>query len=859
FESVDSDKSSRAADFSPRETSEIDGASTPESSRRLKPAAQGGLHYLVMELVEGETLSQRLTKGPVSLDQVLQYGSEIASALEAAHRAGVIHRDLKPGNIMLARSGAKLLDFGLAKHVQTGSGLSSDPEAPTLTEPLTGKGTILGTFQYMAPEQLEGKEADARTDVFAFGAVLYEMATGRRAFSGKSRASLIASIMSAKPQPISELQPMAPPALDHLIRLCLAKDPDERIQTAHDVKLQLQWIAQGGSQVGLPTPVLLKRKSRERLAWSLAAILFVATAFFSFSYLKTMRRTPAVVRAEITSPEGVEFDFSGVTAGPVVISPDGTKIAFGARSENSDNTLWVRSLDDRLARELPGTDGVIRPFWSADSRSIGFFAQGKLKRVDASGGPPLTLCDAPGGRGGTWNRDDVILFAPRFQAPIHRVPASGGAATPITQVDESKHSSHRWPYFLPDGKHFLYLAINHNTVLKEREAIYVASLDGQTGELVMRTGSNVAFASGYLLFMRDRTLMARAFDPNSREFLGPAAPVAADVRDDRPSWVSVYSVSQNGTLVYQTGEAGRETTLTWYDRSGEKQGALAQEDFYYGLKLSPDGERLAVAAGEGNADIWIYHLARGMRTRLTFEPIIQLAPIWSPDGKDIVYSSLFTNPKRIFRRSSLGVGEEELLLESDEGIIATDWSFDGKYLLYIKADIVQDQGPSEIRVLPLDKTVEPRPILQTPFFVESAQFSPDGKWVAFSSNESGRSEIYVIPFALPNQADDADAVPVQGGKWQVSVEGGSWPTWGHDGKELFYVSRGRMLMVASVNGKGEDFVVSSVGSLFAMPINPFGRTYDVSPDGQRFIVNVYGGEQNTPISLVLNWTQALEP
>ncbi|MCH7885444.1 MAG: serine/threonine protein kinase, partial [Planctomycetes bacterium] len=316
FESVDSDKSSRAADFSPRETSEIDGASTPESSRRLKPAAQAGLHYLVMELIEGETLSQRLTKGPVSLDEVLQYGSEIASALEAAHRAGVIHRDLKPGNIMLARSGAKLLDFGLAKYVQSGSGLSSEPEAPTVTEPLTGKGTILGTFQYMAPEQLEGKEADARTDVFAFGAVLYEMATGRRAFSGKSRASLIASIMSAKPQPISELQPMAPPALDHIIRLCLAKDPDDRIQTAHDVKLQLQWIAQGGSQVGLPAPVLLKRKSRERVAWSLAAILFVATAFLSFSFLKTMRRTPGVVRAEIASPEGVEYDFVGVTAGP---------------------------------------------------------------------------------------------------------------------------------------------------------------------------------------------------------------------------------------------------------------------------------------------------------------------------------------------------------------------------------------------------------------------------------------------------------------------------------------------------------------------------------------------------------------
>ncbi|HSS45480.1 MAG TPA: protein kinase, partial [Thermoanaerobaculia bacterium] len=499
-----------------REAKTISQLSHPHICALYDVGREGDTEYLVMELLEGETLSERLAKGPLPLEQTLRYGIETADALDKAHRQGIVHRDLKPGNVMLTKSGVKLLDFGLAKAMAPPAPRGSLTALPT-QQGLTQEGTILGTFQYMAPEQLEGKETDTRSDIFAFGAVLYEMATGRKAFSGSSQASLITAIMSSEPASISSVQPMTPPALDRVVKTCLAKDPDDRWQTAHDVMLQLKWIAEGGSQAGVPGPIVARRKSRERLAWGMAAVAFLMAlaAVSAFLYLQDRREAPRMVRSSILLPEKLRFDLGTV---PVAVSPDGRRIAFAASDAEGKKLLWVRSLDALSAQPLAGTDGACCPFWSPDGRFLGFFASGKLKKVEASGGPAQTLCDAPNNRGGTWNRAGEIAFAPAARDPIQRVPSSGGAATPATKLDSSRGEiSHRWPFFLPDGRHFLYFAMGAFYGPKAvSNGIYVGSLDSQERRLLLRADSNVAYAPpGYLLFLRERTLMAQPFNANA--------------------------------------------------------------------------------------------------------------------------------------------------------------------------------------------------------------------------------------------------------------------------------------------------------------------------------------------------------
>lgn len=820
---------------------------------------EDGVDYLVMEYIDGDTLAQRLSKEALPLDQVLRIGIEIASALAAAHRAGVVHRDLKPGNIMLTKTGAKLLDFGLAKHEPGKSELSSAPDAATMTEPLTDKGTIVGTFQYMAPEQLEGAEADARTDIFAFGAVLYEMATGNRAFTGRSRASLITSIMTASPVPICEVQPMNPPALDHIVRSCFAKDPDDRIQTAHDLRLQLEWIAEGGSQAGVPVPVASHRKKQQRLAWSLVVIFGAISVAMTVGYVRESFEPKPVIRSSITAPEAARFDSVGLTAGAFQLSPDGKRAAFVASGADGMNRIWVRSLDRVDATPLTSTIGATRPFWSADSRSIGFFADGKLKRVDAAGGPALALCDASNGRGGTWSYDGVILFSPHFQSPIHSILDSGGTSTAITELDETIHSTHRWPVFLPDGKHFLYLAVNHNPAMKEHHAVFLTSIDDPKAKHILHTNSNVYFASGYLIFARETTLMAQPFDPAHGELSGNPTPIAESVRLDRPSWVGVYSVSQNGLLAFQTGESLSATKIVRVDRKGNEIEVIAQEDMYFNVRLSPDETRLVVSAGEGLANIWIYELARGMRTRLTFDPTIQFGPIWSPDGNQIVYSEFISDPKRVLRRSAHGLGQAEVVMEdSDVERFATDWSSDGKYVLFLKGDIFQSTSAVEIWAKPMVDDRPAFPILTSRFPISHAAFSPDGRWIAYDSSESGRDEVYVIPFVEPGEDADTDAPAVPSGRWQISTNSGYWPIWRGDGKELFYCSNDKYITAASVNGEGDVFIVTSTEKLFSINLVSLTPSYDVASDGQSFIVNMYALEASTPITLVTNWPEALK-
>ncbi len=816
-----------------------------------------GTDFLVMELLEGETLAQRLSKGPLPLEQVFKCGVEIASALDAAHRKGLVHRDLKPGNVMLTKSGAKLLDFGLAK----ASGLTaSSPDAITVSEPLTGKGTIVGTFQYMAPEQLEGQEADARTDIFAFGAVLYEMATGKRAFEGSSRASLIASIMASQPRAISDLAPMTPPALDHLVRLCLAKESDERIQTAHDVKLHLQWISGAGSQLGVPAPIAAARKHRERFWISCSLTMLAACVALAFLYLQRDGREVRRVWSTISAPDETSLMATGDLAGPVVISPDGTTLAFAAMDSAGQQRLWVRLLRSPTARVLPGTDGATFPFWSADSRSIGYFAKGKLYTVTASGAPPIPICDASGGRGGSWNRDGVILLSPAFRSGVFRIPATGGKPEPVTTLDESKHTSHRWPTFCPDGKHFLYLAVAHGAAQTEGNAVYLASLDGGEPNLVMHGSASAASVSEYLLFPRENTLLAAPFDVQTAKLLGEPTVIATEVMYDVVVWRTGFSVSDHGELAFHTGTAGGSIQMLRRDRAGKDIGKITDPDNFGSLSLSPDGKKVATDISGGDTDVWVYDVARGVRSRLTFGDAANLSPVWSSDSQYLVYASIYlARPEathRISRRPAMG-GDEEVLYTSNEETWVTDWSRDGKFLLICKGKYIGG-NPCDIWILPLEGDRVPLPLVKTPFLETNAKFSPDGKWVAYESTETGTREVYVIPFNPPSQDPIAAADRARGGRWQVSTHGGSQARWGGSGKELFFVSGDSKVTAVEIVVTANGIETGKATPLFPVSqpagIDPF----DVAADGDWFIENAGTAQSSSPINLITNWDAELK-
>ena len=762
-----------------REARAISNLSHPYICTLHDVGHQDGVDYLVMEFIEGETLADRLSKGALPTEQVLRYGIQISDALDKAHRAGIVHRDLKPGNIMLTKVGAKLLDFGLAKlHGGDCTIASSLTSLPTERHSITGEGVIMGTFQYMAPEQLEGREVDARTDIFAFGGVVYEMATGKRAFTGKSQASLIGAILKDNPPPISSIQPMAPPALDRVVRKCLAKDPDERWQSAHDLMDELRWIAEAGSSAGIPPAVGAERKKRERIAWlALTVLLFVTALTLGIAYYW---RTPVEVRAIrsfIMPPEKSSFNFVRFGAS-MTVSPDGTRLAFVAATAEGRNLLWVRSLAGLSAQALPGTEAAAYPFWSPDSRFLGFFAQGKLKRIDASGGPPLTLCDAPQGRGGAWNRDGLIVFSPGISSALHRVIDLGGASSPVTDLDETRgEASHRFPTFLPDGHHFLYLG-GGNFFTGEGTAVYAASLESKESKLVMRADSNVQYAQGYLLYLRGTTLMARPFDAKRLETVGEAFPLAEQVQHaPRGLTAGVFSASENGILAYQMGKSMGNSQLAWFDRSGVQLGVLGDQALYSNPRLSPDGKMATVSVIDpesGRPDIWLYDVARARRTRLTFDSSEERALAWSHDGSRIAFSSNRKGHFDIYQKASSGAGSDELLLESEFDKQPSSWSRDGRFLLYWTND---PKTLADIWVLPLSGDRKPSPFLNTEFNEGNGQFSPDGRWVAYFSTESDRVELYVAPFSGP------------GGKRQISTSGATPPAkWRADGKELFYLA-----------------------------------------------------------------------
>ena len=819
---------------------------------------QNGIHFIVMEYLEGETLSTRLAKGRLPIEQVLRYGAEIGEGLDCAHRGGVVHRDLKPGNIMLTRFGAKLLDFGLAKTAalatSQSSPLSATMTSPNISHPLTAEGTIIGTFQYMSPEQIEGREADARSDIFSFGAVLYEMTTGKRAFEGKSQVTVASAILEKEPDPVTVSQPLAPPALQHVIQTALMKDPESRWQSAADISRQLRWMSSPDSSASAARIAAPHPRRQERTLWALltAALLGLLLWFAFFS-----RPHSRVIRASIMAPPGTGFEFMGDFSGPPVVSPDGTRIAFAAHVPKERNVLWIRRLDTSTADKLPGTEGAAWQFWSADGKWLGFFADGKLKKISAAGGPVTILADAPNPRGGAWSPDNVILYTPDYRDALWRINAGGGDAVRATQLDLAKHSTHRWPSFLPDGKHFLFLATNHAGGRREDNGVYMGSLDSPASKLVLVSDAAGLYSSGYLLYHQQNALMAQKFDAARGTLSGEALTLANDVQHDSGTFHTIFSVAQNDVLVYEPGaNTVGDTIALWMNRDGKVLGQVAEPSTYKGGVLSPDGKRLAMAMGEPRPDIWILDLQHGSRMRLTFDDATHQMPAWSADGKRVVYTSqvgaFIMAGTSLHAKQADGSGQDELLLDSKSlspsqvTVSWPQWSPDNQYLIYML-----QSGPSGASVwaLPNSPGAKPQPVVKpdSPIGkVTYAHISPDGRWLAYSFNDGTHEEVYVTAF------------PSGQGRWQISRAGGTYPVWRRDSKEIFYLSVDGHLNATQVEPHENGFEVGNTESLFEMH-NTFalGSPFDVTPDG-RFMILTQPEGSALPMTLVLNWTNNLK-
>jgi len=830
--------------------------------------AQDGTDFLVMEFLEGQTLAERLAKGPLPLDQVLKIGTEIAQALDKAHQQGIIHRDLKPANIMLTKAGAKLMDFGLAKPdlpIAARAIGPLTPSTPTMNlasltaavSPLTQKGLIVGTFQYMAPELLQGAAADARSDLFSFGCVLYEMITGRRAFEGKSQLSVFTAILEKDPEPITASQPLAPPMLDRLVRACLAKDPADRFQSAHDVAMDLRWMADAiadFSPAESAKPFRQFDKSWTAWAGALALFLIVLAGFAGYRWARSSGEAISL-HAEIPPPDKFSLDTTGDAGGMPVLSPQGDKLAFVAHSGET-KLLWVRSLNRDSPQALDGTAGAAHPFWSPDGRYIGFFASGKLMKIPAAGGPIASLADAPNSRGGSWG-NDVIVFAPDFQSGLEKVSAQGGTATPATVLDKTRHSTQRWPWFLPDGRHFIFLATSHTGGDPKQNGIYFGSVDSTESRLLVATESAAQYASGYLLYQVDTALVAQPFDPQRGVLSGSAIPLVNNLRDDVGVWRSIFAVSQNGLMVYQAGSAdSARSHLVWFDRTGKELADYDPQETTINdvhallgvrdVRLSPDNKRVAFASGTG---IWTLDLDRKTKTRITFDQQVVQEPAWSPDGKALIFSLQVTTgggTVKIQSKSSDGSGTEKTLLAEQSAYRYPGLSPDGKYLTYLCCD--GDKMVS-LWVRPVNGDAKPVAVVQPPSPQSNIYFyrvSPDSHWVAYTSDESGQDEIYLTTF------------PEGKGKWRVSTNGGFYTAWSGNGKELFYTAITDDFLACPVTPKGSEVEVGTPQHLFHTPLVAVGVLFDVSSDGKRLLVNHTQEVAQAPLQLVTNWTAGLK-
>jgi eukaryotic-like serine/threonine-protein kinase len=824
-----------------------------------------GVSALVLELVEGPTLAAQLAHGAIPTKDALFIAKQIAEALEAAHEAGIVHRDLKPANIIL-QSGTpsgqpaaleearvKVLDFGLAKPLTAaGSGEPSLSHSPTMSSPpMTGMGVILGTAAYMAPEQARGRAIDRRADVWAFGCVLYEMLTGRQAFTGEDVAETVGAVIHKDPD-WTVLPADLPPPIRRLLRRCLQKDRRQRTPDIAGARLEIE---DAMSEESVAIARLPPTAGRERIAWLIAAASFAAlVTLAALSWWRTRPVDSPTYVASILPLD--EAPMSGVPPGRFALSPNGRYLAIASNRGPSGPRLWLRPLDGGTPRELPGTQGATGAFWSPDSRFIAFFAQQRLKKISIEGGPPVPLSDAEaGGSGGSWSNDDVIVF-PRLRGGLHRIDAGGGTATAVTTLDKAAGDDrHWWPYFLPDNKHFLYEAVGSLSSFDDPRAVYVGSLDpAEPSRLLLDGGSNAKYAQGFLLFMRESTLMAQPLDTRKFELTGEPVPVAEHVLTGGATGQSgAFSVSATGALVYETQADLLGSQLVWLDRTGKRIATVGERAAYgTSIELSPDATRAAVDLSRdvrNRTDIWIVDLLRGVRSPFTPGDRQETRAVWSPDGGSIVFNggTTATSAMDLFMKASNRAGSEQVMVTDATNKMPLSWSHNGKFLLYSTGPFI-DQN---LWVLPFDGTGKPTPYMQTTFGEGWGRFSPDDRCVAFGSNESGRAEIYVAPFPETGEKVRVSTTGAAGGAANIGAR------WRADGRELFYVSSDRTLTAAEIVECGPRIKVGAIKPLFPMP-GSGPPAFDADPSGQRFLVN-FAEEPLTSsaLSLVINWTAPL--
>lgn len=823
-----------------REAKAISSLNHPNICTLHDVGHQEGIDYLVMEFLEGETLSARLIRGALPGPELLTIAIQVADALDKAHRQGLVHRDLKPGNIMLTKSGAKLMDFGLAKLQQAG-GVVRGVSGITRTTPLTGEGTIIGTLQYMSPEQLEGKEADFRSDIFSFGAILYEMATGKRAFEGGSQASLIASILKEQPRPVAEIQPLSPPMLDRVIKQCLEKDPEHRWQTAGDLKRALQWTAEGGSQVGVPITVSARRKLRERILWGTVVVLAAVSATLGIvQYTRTtpIRKVarwvvaPATGLASITWPR---------------LSPDGTLIAFQAVDTTGQTGIYIRplnTLESHLLVTIQGDNS--RPFWSPDSKQIAFFEANQLKKVSIAGGLAQLVCETTNGYDGSWGSGGVILFDGVLTDSIRQVPASGGVPSAASRIDHA-HGEHMaaWPCFLPDGEHFLYLADCDSSA--EEYSLKVGSIRSLEATVLTRVNSRMEYANGYILYLKSDLLVAHPFDEKKLRFTGEPAPLSGSISalGER----ALFSVSDEGTLIYQRGQSGGARSIIRMNRRGDSTSLVGPTGRYLDFALSPDNSRIAYAfqAEQANAiDIWVRDLKRDVASRLTFGPAANAWPVWTPDGSKVIYTSNRTKGHfSVWQRNANGTGaDEEIFALDSSDVSVTDISRDGS------TSVLQVSFTNPDLWLLSNAAHKAEPLLAQPFAEQRGAFSPNGRFLAYQSDETNRPEVYVRELSAT------------GGKWQISTQRGRAPQWRADGREIYYVTPEFDFMAVPISYEHGLEIGTPVKLFNHRYIYTGGNShvpYAVTNDGQNFLILAPAEQGNAAEFIVVqNWAEELK-
>jgi serine/threonine protein kinase len=814
----------------------------------------GDRRALVMELVEGETLLERIARGPLSIEESARIGLEMARAIEIAHEKGIVHRDLKPANVKITPEGqVKVLDFGLAKALEEETAPGDIAASPTLTAAATQAGIILGTAAYMSPEQAAGSATDRRSDIWSYGVVLSEMLTGRQQFGGETVSHTLASVLKDEPD-WDHFPKRVPPRIVDLLKRCLRKDARQRLQAIGEARLVWEEYLAAPEAFEAPTretvttaPIPTWKKT---LPWAVAAVLAAALGLMAMQLSKVTSRPRPLLRATILPPEKHDWYLNATYPGRIAISPDGGQLAFSAIAEEATKPLlWVRPLNSPVGRPLPNTEGAAYPFWSPDGRHVAFYAGGKLKKIAVSGGPPVSLCDAPYGKSGSWSDNGVIVFAPNANSGIHRVSASGGECVAITELDaEAGDNSHRHPVFLPDGNHFIYLARRSGSA--GENMLRIRSLDGETDRDLLTTPTNAAYASGRLLFIREATLMAQPFDTGRLELRGEAVPLIEQVLGIGAAALGVFSVSETGELVYQSGEATQKSQLVWKDRTGVETGTLGDAADQSACHLSADGAAAAttIAGEDDRVNLWVYDASRGLRSRFTFNPGVDVAAVWSPTRDRIVFSSdreggVFN----IYIKEVGGTGDAQLLFANDSAKFPYSWTSDGKMILY--SEINPAVGGGNLFALPIEGDREPIALIESEFFESHPTLSPDGRWLAYSSNESGRREVYVTTFPRPER------------KWQVSVGGGRQPRWTKDGAEIVYLGGNRdTLFAVEVDSIGDTFDVGAITKLFDVQLRgDLGADWGVTADGERFLINTAPERARiSALHLVVNWPAILE-